>query len=134
MSFLNFIEIEDDLCLVMNNDFIKNIDKLKEITTKLESNEWFSLKINPYEALKMFDTFWIKQQFYCEKSFIEWLKHAVRCNYFDYLNNLKTIEYKGKNILVMTGFEPCKDNNNNLIIKPPNVKVCESFYHFLQFN
>lgn len=133
MSFFNqFIWNEDDLCLIMNDDFIKNVDKLKEITTKLESNELFSLKINPYEALKIFNTEWITEQYECDFYFKLWLNRAIRYNFIDYLNNLKTIKYGRKNVLVMTGFKPCKDSINNLIIKPPNVTNCTEFYDFLK--
>ena len=132
MSFLNFIWIEDNLCLIMNNDFIKNVDKLKEITAKLESNELFSFKMNKYEALSMLNSTWIQQQFECEKSFIEWLDHALKNKFTDYLNNLETIEYKEKKVLVMTGFKPCKDDDNNFVIKPLNITKCKPFYDFLK--
>lgn len=133
MSFFNqFIWNEDDLCLIMNNDFIEHVDKLKEITAKLESKELFSLKINSYEAIKMFNETWFSQQFDCDIFFVWWWKNALIYGFIDYLNNLKIIEYKGKKVLVMTGFKPCKDSNNNFVIKPPNVINCKAFYKFLK--
>lgn len=94
---LKYCFVNDDLCLEMNEEFMKRIEVLQTIFKKIYNSDDID-----YEKIAMLNYDYLKSKFNVDKTFIDWWEYIVKHEYYNVINKLKA------NLLPGFSIENCR--------------------------
>lgn len=104
---LNYLWVDDELCIILCDAFMENIRKLNDVINNIKNN--ITINNNIYETVSLLNL----NKFNCDKVFIEWWNNCVNNNFIPFLYNLINVNHPAYgDITVMKGFT--LNNTNKL--------------------